>query len=226
MDQVVAEPLQQARVAPRPDPLPFREESRWATHAPWVGGAAVLGAAMALGSPSPTGLVACGAGGMAVFLPLVGGRWRAAVRALHLAAGVVLLALWNGSAAAGEFALAAGLVAVATLATRAAASGVRVSVAPLAGRMPGRFGDLHRRGATRFAVGGISAALFTAVLGVSPAMQIALLAPPFGPAGAAWALVAAETLLFGSAALTLTRRTNEPPFTVGHFTAVVSVGRR
>lgn len=260
MDTVVAGPRQQARVAPRPDPLPFREDSGWAIHAPWVGGALVLGVAMVFGSRGPVGLIGCGAGGMAVFLPLVAGRWREAVRALHLAAGIVLLALWSGAAAAGEFALAAGVVAVATLASRAAARGVRDTVAPLAGRMPWRFSDLHRRSATRFGVGGLSAALFVAVLGVSPAMQVAgvallplalraylgqllsarearviwffcifvhlglvaLLAPPFGPVGAAWALVGAETLLFASAALTLTRRTTEFPFTVGHFSALVS----
>jgi hypothetical protein len=262
MDTVFAEPRQRARIAPRPDPLPTRDGTGWAIHAPWAVGAAVLGAAMVLGAHPATGLVACGAGGMAVLAPLVTGRWRGAVRALHLAAGVVLLAIWNGAAAAGEFALAAGVVAVGTLATRAAASGVRDTVAPLAGRMPWRFSDLHRRSATRFAVGGISAALFVAVLGVSPAMQIvgvallplsvrgylaqllsareeraiwffgtfvhlgllALLAPPFGPAGAAWALVAAETILFGSVALTLTRRTTTLPFTVGHFSALVSAG--
>jgi hypothetical protein len=263
MDTAVLEPIRQrVRVAPRPDPLPVRDGSGWAIHAPWAVGAGVLGTAMVLGAHAATGLVACGAGGMAVLVPLVAGRWRNAVRAVHLVAGVVLLAIWSGAEAAGEFALAAGVVAVGTLATRAAASGVRDTVAPLAGRMPWRFSDLHRRGATRFGVGGLSAALFVVVLGTSPAMQIvgiallplslrgylgqllsarearsiwvfgtfvhlgllALLAPSMGPAGAAWALVAAETLLFGSAALTLTRRTTELPFTVGHFSALVAAG--
>jgi hypothetical protein len=172
----VGEQELRVRAAPRPDPLTFRVESPWTQHAPWLVGVTLLVAAWLALDVETTGRLACGAALMAVAMGLTSGRFRLTWQAIHFAAGIVVLAVWRTPVETGTFALAAGVVLAGALIARAGALDLRDGVAPLAGRLPWRFGRLYRNGAARFAIAGLCASILMSVIGVSPAMRVAAIA--------------------------------------------------
>jgi len=176
MRATVGEPPLKVRAAPRLDPLPIRPETPWTKHAPWLAGITLLVASWLSLDAHSAGLLACGGAVMAVIISLASGRLRLTWQAMHFAAGVIVLSVWATAAETGVFALAAGVVLVGALIARAGALDLRDGVAPLAGRLPWRFGRLYRHGASRFAVVGLVAAIVMTFVGTSAAMRVAAIA--------------------------------------------------
>jgi hypothetical protein len=160
----------------QPDPLPLRAERAWSRHAPWVATVAALAAATSLLDATELGLLASGAGTLAVLHGVALGRLRQTCLALHLSAGVLLLALSRGATEAGSFAPAAAIVLAGAMLARAAALRVRPAVAPLAGRLPWEFRRIHRRIALRFGLAGLAAGVLVALLVSAPLVRIAAVA--------------------------------------------------
>jgi len=246
---LLAEAPPKGRCVARPDPLPRPVLSLAARHGPWITAlGAGLGAIYLFDRPS-LGRLACGAATMAILANATQGRLRRTCHALHLSAGILLLAVWHGAAAAGAYFPAAGMLVVGALLARGAALGVRAEVAPLAAVVPWKFRRTYRRAAIPFALAGLVASAAVVLAGTAPAVRIAgvalfpmalrsyagtllsrremraiwgygvaihlmllgLLVPGHGAAAAAWALVIAETILFGGSALVIARRTGVAP---------------
>lgn len=167
----VAEGLFRVR-GPRPDPLPVRRGFPWTAHVAWIAAlAAAIGATLAL-RDRELGLLACGAALYAVALEAVRLRVIRVCHAVHLGAGVCVLALAHHAAAAGVFALPAGLALAADLGARAGAVRYRGSVAPLAGQVPPRFRRRYRDVAILFGAGGLVAGVVLILAGPSTPVRI------------------------------------------------------
>lgn len=160
------------RGGPRPDPLPARGGFPWRNHAAWIAALAATVLAYAALPARDLGLLACGAGLFAAASYAVRASVARACEAVHLAAGVCVLALAHDADAAGSYALAAGLLLSADLGARAASAHLRARVAPLAGQVPERFRQRYRDLALRFGGAGLAAGLLVVALGPAPEVRV------------------------------------------------------
>ncbi|MHC4222840.1 MAG: hypothetical protein ACYSUN_02530 [Planctomycetota bacterium] len=166
------ERLLSVRRGPRPDPLPDQPGPAWQVHAPWATVLVFVIAGAFFLSGHDFGLLAVGAGLCALALSALSGKLGETCRAVHIAGGILALAVVQDAAAAGAFALPLGLFLAAALAGRAAATYITPSVAPLAGRLPWRFEDAYKQQALQFAVCGLGASLAVAAMGPTVVFKI------------------------------------------------------
>ncbi|MHC4549573.1 MAG: hypothetical protein ACYTEZ_12440 [Planctomycetota bacterium] len=170
--RVEAEPVLSVRTGPRPDPIPHASASLWTLHSPWVGALIAFGAATLWLAPRDLGMMACGAGLMAILVSAARARLRMTCHAAHLSGGVIALTVLRSPEEAGSFVLAAGTVVVAVLVARAWALQVRTEVAPLAGRLPWRFRTSFRGLTLRFGIAGLAVGIAFALFGTDPHLRI------------------------------------------------------
>jgi len=168
--------LSVGRRAPSPDPLPVHDASLFDLHAPWLVAAGALICAVSLLEGRDLGLLACGAGCLAVIASATQARLHRSLVALHFAGGVITLSILRTPTEAGELAVPAAVLLVAALLVRAAALTVRSAVAPLAGRLPWRFQASYRTMAMRFGLIGFGCAAAVALLARQPLLAVAAVA--------------------------------------------------
>jgi hypothetical protein len=166
------ERLLSVRTGPRPDPLPDQPGPAWQVHAPWATVLVLVTAGAFFLSGRDFGLLAVGAGLCALALSALPGKLRETCHVLHLAGGILALAVVRGAAEAGSLALPVGLFLAVALAGRAAATYITPSVAPLAGRLPWRFEDAYKQQALQFGVCGLGASLAVAAMGPTAVFKI------------------------------------------------------
>jgi len=170
-------PPTRVRVRARPDPIERAAPAAdHAGHAPW---AVALAATVAGGvwvEPATLGLLACGAGALAVLAALAHGRVRVACQALHLSGGLFVLAAVQGPAAAGALAPAAGVLLTGLLFARTSAERSRRAVAALSGIAPWHFRRHYRRQTMRFGLAGIATSVLLALAGPTLLVRIAAVA--------------------------------------------------
>jgi len=164
--------LLSVRLEPRPDPLRIRVGAPWARAIPAAVAAAACLLAIVVLDPAQLGVAACGAAAWALASSAVRGSFGEFCLRLHLAGGLLALAMFRGAGAAGAFAPAAAVMLVAELAARGAARDVRNAVAPMAGSVPWRFRTSYRQFALRYAAAGFGAALVLVLAVPDPVVKV------------------------------------------------------
>ncbi|MEM8884464.1 MAG: hypothetical protein AAGD14_10360 [Planctomycetota bacterium] len=171
MPELVDE-LLHVRIDPRPDPLRVRSGALWARAIPAAAAGVLCLVAILVLSPRDLGLAASGAAVWALASSAIRGHLGEFCLRMHLAAGLLALAMTQGAEAAGRFAPASALLLVADLAGRTATRSVRNSVAPMAGSVPWRFRSSYRQFALRYAGVGLGVGMLLAVLVPNPVVKV------------------------------------------------------